>query len=112
MAILRRRLLIQGTLAELSGGDRRYRLDLRAPAAELAPKVARVAGVTEVKTEDSFLRFDVIGEVDDVLPEVVKCVVTAGGQVLGLKRDGLDLRSLYRSFVDSADEPEGGDNHV
>jgi ABC-2 type transport system ATP-binding protein len=101
VAILQKRLLISGSLAELSHSGNRYRLEVAGPAESWSPVVAASAGVAGVRADGTVLSFDVTGVVDQVVPEVVRRVVTAGGQVLALRREGRDLRSLYRSFVDN-----------
>jgi len=112
VAILRKRLLIEGSLAELSGGDHRYRLDLLGEAAALVEGVGRISGVVNVKAENGVLHFAVVGAIEQVVPEVVRCAVSGGGRVLGLTRNERDLRSLYRSFVNPREGAENGGAHV
>ena len=99
VAIIQRKLLIQGTLAELSGGDERYRLRLVGDPTPFLGTVAGVAGVASARVESGILRFSVTGHVEQTLPQVVQQVVSGGGQILTLAREDRDLRTLYRSFV-------------
>jgi ABC-2 type transport system ATP-binding protein len=112
VAIMRRRLLIEGSLAELSGGDGRYRLELVDGAEAMAEAVGRIAGVVEAKASGGVMHFRVDGSPDEVVPEVVRCVVEHGGRVLQLKREERDLRSLYRSFVANDGAGAEGGKHV
>ena len=111
VAILRRRLLVEGSLSELSGGDHRYRVQLAGEASAFRESVAGVAGVAHVTAEGSTLRFAAEGDaqvVQSVVPQVVRRLVEDGAAVLELRRDGRDLRSLYRSFIGEGQEPGRG----
>jgi ABC-2 type transport system ATP-binding protein len=110
VVILRRRLLVQGTLAELSGADGRYRIELvEPPAATIVDAVGRVDGVERASADGSSLHFQLNGiAADRVVPNVVRCVVNGGGNVLSVARTGRDLRSLYRSIVTSPEPASAG----
>jgi ABC-2 type transport system ATP-binding protein len=110
VAILKTRLLAQGSLAELSGGQRRYRMELLGDATAAAAIAGQVAGVEHAAAEGMWLQFEVARSPEQVLPEVVRRVVAGGGSVLGLTRQERDLRSLYRQFVESPGT-DGGNGH-
>jgi ABC-2 type transport system ATP-binding protein len=115
VAILKTRLLAQGSLAELSGGQRRYRMELLGDATAAAAIAGQVAGVERAAAEGMWLQFEVARSPEQVLPEVVRRVVAGGGSVLGLTRQERDLRSLYRQFVESPGTGGGngqGGGHV
>lgn len=99
VAILQRKLLIEGTLAELSGGDGRHLLRVAGEAKLLIDVVCGVNGVDLVTANGSTLHFSITGPPEAILPEVVRRVVATGGQIVGLVREERDLRTLYRSFV-------------
>jgi ABC-2 type transport system ATP-binding protein len=113
VAILKRRLLIEGTLAELSGGERRYRMELAGEASSAAAVAAMVPGVEKAAADGMILRFDIAGAATEVVPDVVARVTGSGGRILSLARDARDLRSLYRLSVDGngAQTTDGG-KHV
>jgi ABC-2 type transport system ATP-binding protein len=99
VAILQRKLLIEGTLAELAGGNGRHRLQVAGDATDLIATVASVPGVSAVTAEGPVIRFSIAGPVEQILPAMVQAVVNAGGRLIGLSPEERDLRSLYRSFV-------------
>ncbi|MGA2498750.1 MAG: hypothetical protein ABSH20_13485, partial [Tepidisphaeraceae bacterium] len=106
VGILRRRLLVEGTLAELSGGRRRYRIELADGAAAVEAALRRIAGIQSVSVEARVLRIMLAGEPETIIPEAVRTIVAAGGRVLAVAPDGRDLRSLYRSAI-AESETEG-----
>jgi ABC-2 type transport system ATP-binding protein len=112
VAILKRRLLIEGALSELSGGDRRYRMELTGDAQAAAQAAGEVHGVVRAVADNGALEFEIDAAAEQVVPEVVRSVVAAGGGVLSLKRQGRDLRSLYRGFVEGESPQNGGGSHV
>ena len=107
IAIIRRRLLIAGSLAELSQGENQYTLELASSAVGLLEALRGLPGIEEPVADGNRLRFSVAGEPEVIVPEVVRRVVTGGGAVLGLNRQGRDLRSLYRSFIDVEPAEQG-----
>src|SRR5581483_1492190 len=98
---------------ELSGADGRYRIELvEPPAAAIVEAVGRVDGVDRASAEGSSLHFQLNGiAADRVVPNVVRCVVNGGGNVLSVARDGRDLRTLYRSIVTSPEPAGRGGGH-
>jgi ABC-2 type transport system ATP-binding protein len=112
VAILKRRLLIEGTLAELSGGDHRYRMELASDAAAAAQIAGQVAGVQTATADGAMLRLDISADARTTIPEVVRCVAASGGKILSLARDGRDLRSLYRLSVETGPQSANGGKHV
>jgi ABC-2 type transport system ATP-binding protein len=112
VAILKRRLLVEGTLAELSGGDRHYRMELIGDASALAESARAVHGVRSATAEGSTLHFELDGAAEQIVPEVVRTVVAGGGKMLSLKRQDRDLRSLYRGAVEGESPKINGASHV
>lgn len=109
VAIIRQHLLVEGTLAELSGGNHRYRVDLAAAADGLVEAAQRVDGVAQVAIDADTLRFSVQGEPREIVPHVVRSLVNAGAQVLAVAPESRDLRSLYKAIVGNGqDKAEGG----
>jgi len=112
IAILNKRLMINGTLAELSGGDRRYRIQLHgdsSAATAAAQLAAQIPGVESAAADGSVLRFDIAQSAEAVVPEVVRQLAASGANILTLNRDGRDLRSLYRGCIDNPSS-NGGHN--
>ena len=101
VAILRGRLLIEGSLAELSGGENRYRMELSGSAGPFAKSISQIPGVFDPGADGSILQFRVAGQVQQIVPEIVRNVVADHGQILGLTRHERDLRSLYRMSIGS-----------
>jgi ABC-2 type transport system ATP-binding protein len=99
VAILRGRLLIEGSLAELSGRENRYRLELLGDARPFIQTIARIPGVIEPRAEASILHFRINGHAQQIIPEIVRHVVAANAQVLSLTRNERDLRTLYRASI-------------
>jgi ABC-2 type transport system ATP-binding protein len=108
VAILRGRLLMEGSLAELAGGDNRYQLELHGEAAALEQSIGAIAGVAEARADGAILHFRVAGEAEQVIPEVVRCAVAGGGRVMGLSRNERDLRSLYRASIGTGEGSRNG----
>ncbi|HWB55023.1 MAG TPA: ABC transporter ATP-binding protein [Tepidisphaeraceae bacterium] len=104
VAIVRSRLLVQGSLAELSGGENRYVFQLVGDASPFVQPIRQISGVLETKAENSTLHFRITGNPQEIIPEIVRQVVAAGGQVLGLRRNDRDLRSLYRASTGNGAE--------
>jgi ABC-2 type transport system ATP-binding protein len=111
VAILKRKLLIEGTLAELSGGERRYRMELASDARGAVDTVRGAPGVESAAADGTVVRFDIAGDATNVVPEVVSRVASGGGRILSLARDTRDLRSLYRLSVEGNGSAIGG-SHV
>jgi ABC-2 type transport system ATP-binding protein len=105
IAILKRRLLVEGTLAELTASDGRYRLEVVGDAAVWTAVVSGVNGVSEALADGRAITFQVSGEAEAIVPAVVSAVCAAGGRVVSLVRRQVDLRTLYRSFVGNGGEP-------
>jgi len=107
VAIVRQRLLAQGTVAELSGGEGRWRIALANDAAPFLPLIARLPGVHEAAAQGTLLRFSLTSEARDTVPPVVRAIVENGGAVLEVAPDTRDLRTLYKSVVGDAQQPGG-----
>jgi len=110
VGILRRRLLVEGPLAELSGAHRTYRIRLADSSNGCAEAVSQVAGVRRVERgadDDRTLRVHLDGEPAAVVPEVVRRLVAAGAGVVEVAPHGRDLRSLYRDAVGEGSGGEG-----
>jgi ABC-2 type transport system ATP-binding protein len=102
VGILRRRLLVEGPLAELSGAHRTYRIRLADSANGYAEAAARVAGVRRVERsgdDDHTLRVHLDGEPAAIIPELVRRLALGGAGVVEVAPHGRDLRSLYRDAV-------------
>jgi ABC-2 type transport system ATP-binding protein len=99
IAILKQRLLIEGTLAELTAGDGRYRMELVGDAGPWVETAAGFSGIDEVAAEGGTLMFRVTGVVDEVVPALVGTIAAGGGRIVSLVRRQVDLRTLYRSIV-------------
>jgi ABC-2 type transport system ATP-binding protein len=112
VAILKRRLLVVGLLAELTGGDRRYRMELVGDAAGAARIAGEIQGVRVAVAEGATLRFELDRVAEEIVPEVVRRVVAGGGSILGLRRVDRDLRSLYRGAVEGDGAAENGGKNV
>jgi ABC-2 type transport system ATP-binding protein len=106
IAILKRKLLVEGTLAELTAGDGRHRMELVDDAGPWVETAANFPGVTEVGTDGRVLTFRVTGNIEQTVPGLVAAVTTAGGRIVSLVRRQVDLRTLYRSFVLNGTTPE------
>ncbi len=72
VGILKRRLLAEGTLNQLSGADRRYRIELNGDAEGFVEIVRQVAGVERVEDEGKLLRMTLSTAADDVTPRIVR----------------------------------------
>jgi ABC-2 type transport system ATP-binding protein len=112
VAILKRTLLIEGALSELSGGDRRYRMELTGDPRAAAQAVGALRSVRNVIADGRALKFEIDGAPEEIVPEVVRCVVAGGAGIVSLQRQGRDLRSLYRGFVEGEPMPGAGGNHA
>ncbi len=99
VGILRRRLLVEGTLAELSGGRRRYRIELANALPDAPHTLQAIPGIHGITVDGRVLRLMLTGEPEPIIPEAVQAIVAAGGRVLTVAPDGRDLRSLYRSAI-------------
>ncbi|MFI5381611.1 MAG: ABC transporter ATP-binding protein [Tepidisphaerales bacterium] len=99
VGILRRRLLVEGTLAELSGGRRRYRIELADGSVAAAEALRQVAGIQSLAVEGRVLRIRLAGAPEPIIPDAVRAIVAAGAKVMTVAPDGRDLRSLYRSAI-------------
>lgn len=106
VAILKRRLLMEGTLAELRNQDSRYRVTLAGPAAPLAAAVEGISGVGKVDASDARLHLRLRDKPSQVVPEVVRCLVEQGAAVLEVVREDRDLRSLYRSAIEAQEQSD------
>jgi ABC-2 type transport system ATP-binding protein len=104
VAIIRRQLLAQGTLAELSTGGRAYEVQLTGPASEVVSALDDVAGLSELTAEGDGLSFRVTGAPREVVPQAVERLVQAGAGILSLHGTESDLRTLYRRIVVSAEQ--------
>jgi ABC-2 type transport system ATP-binding protein len=108
VGILRRRLLVEGPLAELSGAHRTYRIRLADSPNGCAEAAAGVAGVRRVEqAADHTLRVHLDGEPAAVIPELVRRLVAGGAGVVEVAPHGRDLRSLYRDAVVESGGGEG-----
>jgi ABC-2 type transport system ATP-binding protein len=107
VGILKRRLLVEGPLAELSGAHRTYRIRLADSPNGCAEAAARVAGVRRLErsADDRTLRVHLDGEPAAIIPELVRRLVASGADVVEVAPHGRDLRSLYR---DAIIEDDGG----
>src|SRR5688500_5181494 len=102
VGILRRRLLVEGLLAELSGSHRQYRIRLSGAPNGYVDAVAGVTGVRRVDAIDErVLRVQLDDDAGKVVPHVVRRLVAGGADVLEVTPHGRDLRSLYRNAVES-----------
>src|SRR5688500_5188768 len=100
VGILRGRLLVQGSIAELSGAHRTYRIRLTGASNGSASMIAGAAGVWRVEEADGHtLRVHLDGEPAAVVPELVRRLVQGGAGVIEVAPHGRDLRSLYREAV-------------
>lgn len=109
VAILRQRLLVSGSVRELQGGDRRYRIELDEPAGQAVEILKHLGGLEQVEGKDAMLYFSVLDRPRETVPRVVQCLVESGQRVLEVTRDSRDLRSLYRSVMDTEDKRPGGE---
>jgi ABC-2 type transport system ATP-binding protein len=107
VAIIRQRLLVEGPLAELSGGQRRYRIGLNAEASPFVPMLAALPGVEQAAATESILRLTFTSDGREIMPRVIQRLVEAGAGIIEAGRDGRDLRALYKSTVGNG-EPESG----
>jgi len=109
VAIIRRRLLVEGSLAELSRPAPRYRVELAEEAGELSGALEGLP-VSLLGQQERELSFEPEpqAEVAEVVPEVVARLVSAGARILSLEPESRDLRTLYREVVRAPERaPEG-----
>ena len=88
-------------------------MELAGDASGSAAIAAGIPGVENAAADGMILRFDILGEARQIVPEVVSRVAGGGGRILSLARDARDLRSLYHLSVegDGAAASSGG-RHV
>lgn len=100
VAIIRRRLLVEGSLAELSRPAPRFQAELVEPLADAGAVLAGLP-VGSFSAEGRALSFEPEpgAEVAAVVPEVVARLVGAGARLLRLEPESRDLRTLYREVV-------------
>ena len=108
VAILRRRLLMQGSLDELRNQNRRYRVRLAGDADSILPAIRAIEGVQQAASHDGVLHLNLSGQADLVVPQVVRRLVECGAAVLEVARQDRDLRSLYRDAIDRTDATAKG----
>ncbi len=105
IAIMRKRMLVEGTMAELGGGERRYRVEVAGDGGAAAEHLRNARGIVNLAVAGRVIRFEVGGDAQSVVPSLVRGLVESGADVLEFAREGRDLRSLYRSAIG---EHEGG----
>jgi ABC-2 type transport system ATP-binding protein len=110
VAILKRRLLVEGELSELSGEDRHYRVELGQAAAGFAEAVGQTPGVEQVMVQGQRMQLRLGLESQRVIPRVVRSLVERGAEVVEVARDGQDLRSLYKGIVGNHVEHREGNS--
>jgi ABC-2 type transport system ATP-binding protein len=108
VGVLNRRLLVEGSLAELSGSRRTFRIRLTGSPNGCMQLLAGVAGVRRVEQgPDHTIRIALASDAADVVPELVRRLVESGAGVIEVAPHGRDLRSLYRDTVVDADRTGG-----
>jgi ABC-2 type transport system ATP-binding protein len=91
--------------ARLVGSERSV-LRIKGDAEELAPKIAKIKGIQEVKTRsDGALEFQFAPGVD-VRPEVAKLVVNSGHDLLELSPVGLSLEEIFLELTRDNPSPK------
>ncbi|MGE5609555.1 MAG: ABC transporter ATP-binding protein [Bacillota bacterium] len=99
VAILKRHLLAEGSLSELSGENRHCRVELAHEAAPFAEGVRALAGVQEAAVHGQMMRLRVGHEARQIIPQVIRYLVEQGAEVVEVTRDGQDLRTLYKGII-------------
>ena len=108
VAIMKQRLLVEGSLSELSGGRRRYHVELAADAAGFLQTLQAIDGVEQATAQNNRLRFALCGEPPQILPRLVRTLVESGAPILQVTTETRDLRSLYLSTVGETSGIAGG----
>jgi ABC-2 type transport system ATP-binding protein len=100
IAVIRTRLLALDTPGDLRRRlfRRRVVVQLEAVPAALPDTVRRLGFVTGITQEGNELQVD-LTDPDRNRPELVKCIVEAGGRVLGVSEEQHSLEEVYLSLV-------------
>jgi ABC-2 type transport system ATP-binding protein len=99
IAILRRRLLLQGPLSSFTAADGRHRIRVDGSAEDFLPELQAVEGLQDLRADGDCLSFAAGNAVRRIVPEAVRRLVAGGASVLSVEAMHQDLRSLYRTIV-------------
>jgi ABC-2 type transport system ATP-binding protein len=94
VGILRSRLLVHGSVAELSGGAHVHHVTLASPAEPFLAVARAAAGVV------GLLTVEMEGAAQDLVPPLVHALSQAGAPIVALEAAKFDLRDLYRDATE------------
>ena len=93
-------------LATILRGARRIRLEIKAPADEVAARLESIEGVSQVRFEEPHHIVDCPAE-EDLRPRIMEAIVQAGWVLLEMEAVEMSLEDIFLELTADEDDDEG-----
>jgi ABC-2 type transport system ATP-binding protein len=108
VAIIQRKLLVEGSLADLNSSNGEYRIELGDDSMRWRDLVGSMEGVQSAEAERSVLDLRLQSPAEQFIPHIVRKLAEADAPVIQVIRRTRDLRALYRATVRQEEDEANG----